>query len=99
MSMPSPPDGEAPQNWEARDTQRQGRISRYPEHVDRWAIIVGISEYQHEDWNLKYARAERDILAEAERAFDAYLGGGAPLGHRKEVNSFLRARREQGQTR
>ena len=29
---------------------------------DRWAIIVGISRYQHSGWNLKYADRDADEL-------------------------------------
>ena len=29
---------------------------------DRWAIVVGISKYQHQSWNLKYADRDADEL-------------------------------------
>jgi len=34
----------------------------YPEYVDRWAIIVGISKYKHERLNLKYAHRDAEEL-------------------------------------
>ena len=37
--------------------------SQYQE-VDRWAVIVGISEYQHQSWNLKYADRDAEDLYE-----------------------------------
>jgi tetratricopeptide (TPR) repeat protein len=31
-------------------------------NCDRWAVIVGISKYQHQDWNLKYAHRDAEEL-------------------------------------
>ena len=62
--MAAPPETEPSQERQTRDTRRRGRISHYPQHVDRWAIIVGISEYQHDDWNLDYAHCDAKALYE-----------------------------------
>ena len=37
---------------------------RYPEIVDRWALIVGISDYRHAPWNLRFADDDARALAE-----------------------------------
>jgi uncharacterized caspase-like protein len=34
----------------------------YTVHVNRWAIIVGISQYKHERLNLKYAHRDAEEL-------------------------------------
>jgi hypothetical protein len=36
---------------------------------------------------------EKEILTEAERAFETYLEGGSPLGQEEEVQEFLRSRK------
>ena len=39
-------------------------IELYTEYknVDKWAVIVGISQYQHQSWNLKYADRDAEKL-------------------------------------
>src|SRR5262245_17444134 len=32
--------------------------------ADRWAVVVGITEYKHKEWNLKYAHRDAQQLAE-----------------------------------
>ena len=39
------------------------------------------------------AMVEKEILTEAERAFETYLEGGSPLGQEEEVEEFLRSRK------
>ncbi|MDZ8106421.1 MAG: caspase family protein [Nostoc sp. DedQUE12a] len=39
------------------------------------------------------AMVEKEILTEAERAFETYLEGGSPLGQEEEVQEFLRSRK------
>lgn len=36
----------------------------YATYVDRWAIVVGISKYKHENLNLKYAHRDAEALCE-----------------------------------
>jgi tetratricopeptide (TPR) repeat protein len=38
--------------------------SHYPEYVDHWAIIVGISKHQHSELNLKFAHRDAQQLYE-----------------------------------
>ncbi|MEH2154048.1 tetratricopeptide repeat protein [Nostoc sp.] len=39
------------------------------------------------------AMVEKEILTEAERAFETYIEGGSPLGQEEEVQEFLRSRK------
>jgi tetratricopeptide (TPR) repeat protein len=36
----------------------------YPTYVDRWAIVVGVSQYKHKSLNLKYADQDAEALYE-----------------------------------
>ncbi|MCB0122163.1 MAG: caspase family protein, partial [Caldilineaceae bacterium] len=38
--------------------------TQYPEFVDRWAIVVGISRYQHQAMNLRFAHRDAEKLCE-----------------------------------
>jgi len=46
--------------------------------IDRWAIIVGISKYQHEGWNLNYADRDAEALYEL---LQTGTGGGFAKDH------------------
>jgi tetratricopeptide (TPR) repeat protein len=46
----------------ARREVMPGRWARYPVNVDRWAVVVGISRYRHEAWNLKFARRDAEAM-------------------------------------
>ena len=35
--------------------------SKY-KNIDKWAVIVGISKYQHKPWNLNYAHRDAEEL-------------------------------------
>jgi len=50
----------------------------YPAYVDRWAIIVGISRYEHERLNLKYADRDAEELA---TLLQTPSGGGFEAEH------------------
>jgi uncharacterized caspase-like protein len=50
----------------------------YPAYVDRWAIIVGISRYEHERLNLKYADRDAEELA---TLLQTASGGGFEADH------------------
>lgn len=52
----------------------------YRSDVERWAVLVGISEYQHEPWNLKYAHA--DALA-LQMLLQSPSHGGFDVAHMK----------------
>lgn len=47
-------------------SSRHAEVVELPNHfatyVDRWAIVIGISKYQHKDWNLKYADCDAEDL-------------------------------------
>ncbi len=51
---------------------------QYPEFVDRWAIIVGISRYHHEQISLKYAHRDAEALYEL---IQTPSGGGFARDH------------------
>jgi hypothetical protein len=53
----------------------------YPAVVDRWAVIVGMSNYRHAAWNLKFA--DRDDANEFIRRFesDGARAVARPLQH------------------
>jgi uncharacterized caspase-like protein len=52
----------------ADESDARGEVIRglrsYPEYVDRWAVIVGISKYRDERLNLKYAHRDAQALYE-----------------------------------
>jgi len=50
----------------------------YPAYVDRWAIVVGISRYQHERLNLKYAHRDAEELY---KLLQTPSGGGFEADH------------------
>jgi uncharacterized caspase-like protein len=50
----------------------------YPAYVDRWAIIVGISRYEHERLNLKYADRDAEELS---KLLQTPSGGGFEAEH------------------
>ncbi|MCX6033045.1 MAG: caspase family protein [Chloroflexi bacterium] len=70
MTVPAGPDS-TPETGE-RDARRSSRTALYQQEVDLWAIIVGISRYQHEPWNLKYADRDAEELL---RLIDSPVGG------------------------
>ena len=37
--------------------------SPYDEYRERWAVLVGISKYRHEEWDLKYGHRDAEELA------------------------------------
>ena len=47
-------------------------------NIDRWAVIVGISKYKDERWNLKYADRDADELSEL---LQKGTGGGFAKDH------------------
>ena len=47
-------------------------------NIDRWAVIVGISKYKDERWNLKYADRDADELSEL---LQKDTGGGFAKDH------------------
>src|SRR5688500_3131802 len=46
-----------------RNLEPERGLGSYYEYRERWAILVGISEYQHKLWNLKYARRDAEERA------------------------------------
>lgn len=62
--MNSPKKAEISKKPKTRDTKRSLQICHYPENVDRWAVIVGITKYKYERWNLEYARQDAEALYE-----------------------------------
>lgn len=63
---------------EARALKLVRDPSQYPEYVDRWAIIVGVSQYQNEQINLKYAHRDADELY---KLIQTPSGGGFAQEH------------------
>lgn len=59
--MPAP-EQTAPDRQSQPRHLRAASYSVYPPHVNRWAIIVGISQYQHEQLNLKFADRDAEEL-------------------------------------
>ena len=47
-------------------------------NIERWAIVVGISKYKHESWNLKYADRDAEAVYELLRS---PLGGEFKADH------------------
>lgn len=64
----------------------EGSSVLYPANVDRWAVVVGISEYEHEGVrNLEFAARD------AHEALRKYIALGAPIGRSAEIESILAA--------
>jgi len=61
-----------------REARRRQSAVYYPKDVNRWAIIVGISTYQHEPWNLQYAHHDAEELY---RLIQTKSGGEFPSDH------------------
>jgi hypothetical protein len=59
--MFSADDPESTVNPQTRQVRLVGSAS-YPASVDRWAVVIGISQYKHPAWNLKYANRDPDEL-------------------------------------
>ena len=65
-----------PQDETIRDARPRSpapQPQRYPSDVGRWALVVGISRYQHEPWNLEFAHRDADELY---RLLQTRTGGG-----------------------
>jgi len=56
------PEKEPTEGSSSRELDIKPHASYYPEHVNRWAVIVGISKHQHESWDLKYAHRDAEEL-------------------------------------
>jgi uncharacterized caspase-like protein len=54
----------------------------YRQDVDRWAVIVGISRYQHERLNLTYAHRDAEALYQV---LLSPVGGGFEPGHIRKL--------------
>lgn len=54
----------ADQQFGSRRAEMVNLPTSYATYVDRWAIVVGISKYQHERLNLKYADRDAEALYE-----------------------------------
>ncbi len=66
----------------ARRVQRKAILPEYP--PNRWAIIVGISNYQYEPWNLRFA--DDDAIALHDLILDPRYGGFEPERIKKLIN-------------
>ena len=45
-----------------RNLEPEHGLGSYYEYRERWAVLVGISKYQHAPWNLNYARRDAEEL-------------------------------------
>src|SRR6266487_4255489 len=66
----------------SRRNLRSFEPSSYPEYVERWAIIVGISKYEKEVSNLKYADRDAEELY---KLIQTPSGGGFEADHIKKL--------------
>ena len=55
---------DATEGIQERDLTRQRQQSANAPRIENcWAVIIGISKYQHEEWNLKYAHRDAEELS------------------------------------
>lgn len=73
----------------ARDLEAES-WSKYPVNVDRWAIVVGVSKYEHNEWNLQYAHRDAEV-------FDAMLR--SPIGGAFDDKHIVRLINDDATTR
>jgi len=62
--MPSSNNESVEQQPNSRQAEMVNLPTSYATYVDRWAIVVGISKYRHENLNLKYADRDAEALYE-----------------------------------
>ena len=76
--MSSSPEQEPGESPGIRELDITRQSLHYPENVNRWAVIVGISKYEHEGLNLKYAHRDAEELY---RLIQTPSGGGFEEAH------------------